>query len=86
MLEFVCHRLLGLPVLGLSEIRSHARERPRSSEGVRHNRGHAPSFIVQWRAEPVVSDPVVGTLMLDGGGTQGISLVGGTWVIDEADP
>jgi hypothetical protein len=46
--------------------------------------GHSPSFIVRWEANKTVNAPVVETLMIGGGGTQGISFVGRAWVIEEA--
>ena len=49
--------------------------------------GHSPSFIVRWEADRTVNAPVVETLMIGGGNTQGISFVGRAWVIEEAgDP
>ena len=46
--------------------------------------GHSPSFIVRWEANTTVNAPVVETLMIGGGNTQGISFVGRAWVIEEA--
>ncbi len=49
--------------------------------------GHSPSFILVWRADSVVTAPVVETLMIGGASTQGISFIGRGWVIaDTGDP
>ncbi len=90
MLEFVCRRAPTAEPASTRPLRDSLTCAGASREFIVKESdttaSHGPSFIVQWRADTVVSERVVRTLMLGGRGTQGISFVGRACVIDESDP